>query len=318
MSQSQQPDIEKLRKTAGVGRVTLERLKKAGLDNLKILSIMNPEEVEELAGVDVIRAGKIIRAARSIIGLDSEPVLAASLEEDFTPRLTTGVKGLDELLQGGLKSGDIYEFAGEFGAGKTQLCHQLAVTVQLPPEMGGVGGKALYIDTEGTFSPGRIESIAERFGVEKPLSNVYMYRAESVVALEDLVIKRLPRLIEDREIRLVVVDSIIALYRAQFKGMEWLARRQQRLNYLLDWLKRLGRVYTPLYVVITNQVLTSPTPFGAMKLPAGGNILAHASTHRFFLYKGKERHIVKVIDSPSLPRGAEVEFVITEHGVEDA
>ena len=318
MSQSQQPDIEKLRKTAGVGRVTLQRLQRAGLDNPRVLAIMNPEELEEYASIDVVRAGKIIRAARTLVGLSSEPVLASSLETEEAPRLTTGLRALDELLQGGLRSGDIYEFIGEFGAGKTQLCHQLAVTVQLPPEMGGVGGKALYIDTEGTFSPGRIESIAERFGVEKPLKGVYVKRVESVVALEDLVIKHLSRLVEEKDVKLVIIDSVIALYRAQFKGREYLARRQQRLNYLLDWLKRLGRVYEPLYIAITNQVLSSPTPFGTMKLPAGGNILAHASTHRFYLRKGRESHVLTVLDSPSLPRDAKVEFVITGGGVEDA
>ncbi len=316
---SQSEGLEELRKKAGIGRVTIQRLQRAGLDNPRVLAVMNPEEIEEYAGIDVIRAGKIIRAARAIVGLDSEPILAERLEvEDTTPRLTTGVRGFDELLGGGLRSGDIYEFIGEFGAGKTQLCHQLAVTVQLPPEMGGVGGKALYIDTEGTFSPGRIESIAERFGVEKPLEGVFTYRAESVIALEDLVVKRLPRFIEEKNVKLVIIDSVIALYRAQFKGREYLARRQQRLNYLLDWLKRLGRVYSPLYIVITNQVLTSPTPFGAMKLPAGGNILAHASTHRFYLRKGRESHVLTVLDSPSLPRDAKVEFVITDGGVEDA
>jgi len=312
-------NLERLRKEAGIGRVTVERLKRAGLDNVKVLAVMNPEEVEELTDIDVVRAGKIIRAARALVGLDSEPILAERLEvEDTVPRLTTGMKAFDELLQGGLRSGDIYEFIGEFGAGKTQICHQLAVTVQLPEDRGGVSGRALYVDTEGTFSPGRIRQIAGRFGVEDPLKGIYVKRVESVVALEDLVVKFLPRFVEEKQVRLVVIDSVIALYRAQFKGREYLARRQQRLNYLLDWLKRLGRVYEPLYIAITNQVLSSPTPFGTMKMPAGGNILAHASTHRFFLYKGRERHVLRVLDSPSLPKWAEIEFVITNGGVEDA
>lgn len=311
--------MEELRRRTGIGRVTVERLKRAGLDNVRVLAVMNPEEVEELAGVDVVRAGKIIRTARALVGLDSEPVLAERLEvEDTVPKLTTGVRSLDELLGGGLRSGDIYELIGEFGAGKTQLCHQLAVTVQLPEDRGGVSGRALYVDTEGTFSTQRIRQIAGRFGLDEPLKGIYVKRVESVVALEDLVVKSLPRFIEEKQVRLVVIDSVIALYRAQFKGREYLARRQQRLNYLLDWLKRLGRVYEPLYIAITNQVLSSPTPFGTMKMPAGGNILAHASTHRFFLYKGKEEHVLRVLDSPSLPREAKVEFVITDGGVEDA
>lgn len=62
----------------------------------------------------------------------------------------------------------ITEAFGEFRTGKTQLCHTLCVTAQLPPAMGGASGKAAYIDTEGTFRPDRIKAIAERFGMADP------------------------------------------------------------------------------------------------------------------------------------------------------
>jgi RecA/RadA recombinase len=48
---------------------------------------------------------------------------------------------------------------GEFRTGKTQLCHTLCVTSQLPTSMGGGNGKAAYIDTEGTFRPERVVPI---------------------------------------------------------------------------------------------------------------------------------------------------------------
>jgi len=128
-----------------------------------------------------------------------------------------------------------------------------------------------------------------------------------------------PQLIEEKGVRLIIVDSVIALYRAQFRGREWLAERQQRLNYVLDWLKRLSRVYQPLFTVITNQVMSSPMPgLMAIKIPAGGNIVAHASTHRFILRKaGQGKHVIQVLDSPYLPKSAEAEFCIFEGGVTD-
>jgi DNA repair protein RadA len=235
------------------------------------------------------------------------------------PRLTTGVKGIDELLGGGLRACDIYEFAGEFGTGKTQLCHQLAVTVQLPEERGGLSGKAVYIDTEGTFSPQRVAAIASRFGLDArgALGAVAVYKPLNTGELEKFVREELSGFLEDGA-RLVIVDSIIALYRAQFRGMEWLARRQQAINYLLDWLKRWARIYGAV-VVITNQVLTHPLPSGvALRIPAGGNIIAHASTHRFLMRKAGDAWLIECLDSPRIPRGASVQFRITEAGVEDA
>ena len=310
--------IEELAGEPGIGRVTVARLKAAGIEEIEDLVVYNPEELEELAGLDFEKALKVVRAARRLAGWETRAYLGSEYAGLLASRsvFTTGLEGLDGLLGGGLAVYDIYEFAGEFGAGKTQLCHQLAVTVQLPPEMGGVGGKALYIDTEGTFSPGRIESIAERFGVEKPLDNVYVMRPISVDELEEMVVRILPRLLKEGA-RLVIIDSVIALYRAQFRGREWLARRQQRINYMLDWLKRLGRVHKAVSV-ITNQVLTNPTPFGAMKLPAGGNIIAHASTHRFLMRRSGDKHIIEVLDSPRLPRKATVAFVIKDDGLHDA
>jgi len=308
----------------GVGRVTLRKLEEAGIRSLRQLAVMNPEELEEVAGLDPARAYELIVEARRQLGLLEGEMTAEDYERALAraPRLRTQVRSIDELLGGGLEAGAIYELAGEFGTGKTQLCHQLSVAVQLPPERGGAAGRALYIDTEGTFSPQRIRAVARRLGVDEAeaLRSVYVERVESVVAMEHAVRVRAPQLIEGKNVKLVVVDSVIALYRAQFRGREWLAARQQRLNYVLDWLKRLGRVYSPLFIVITNQVMSSPLPgLMAIKVPAGGNIVAHASTHRFILRKaGQGRCVMQVLDSPYLPRGAEAEFCITEGGVVDA
>jgi len=312
----------KLEDIKGVGKITAEKLRNAGIDSVQLLAIMNPEELEEIAGIDPLRAAKLIREARRLLKIQvkARPALLSEEEVLKYSRLTTGVAGIDELLGGGLEHGSIYEFAGEFGSGKTQLCHQLSVTAQLNPDSGGVEGKVYYIDTEGTFSHARIRKIAERFSLDpdEALRNIFLVRVETVVALEEAVREEAYRLVENENVKLVIIDSIIALYRAQFRGMQWLARRQQRLNYVLDWLKRLGRVYKPLYIAITNQVLSNPMPSGiVMKVPAGGNIIAHASTHRLIIRKAGDKHIIQVLDSPYLPRKAEAVFKITENGVED-
>lgn len=310
--------VDELVKAQGIGRVTVARLKSAGIEYLEDLAIFNPEEVEEIVGIDFERALKVVRAARRLIGWETGVYKGTEYAGMMASRdvFTSGLSGFDELMGGGFAVFDIYEFAGEFGSGKTQLCHQASVTVQLPPERGGLGGKVVYIDTEGTFSPGRIESIAKRFDVDEPLENVFVSRPINVDELEEFIVKSLPRLLKE-DVRLVIIDSVIALYRAQFRGREWLARRQQRINYMLDWIKRLSRVYR-LVSIITNQVISSPSAYGvALKLPAGGNIIAHASTHRFFLRRSGDKYIMEVLDSPRLPRKAAIEFVIREDGLYD-
>ena len=93
--------------------------------------------------------------------------------------ITTGSKELDTLLGGGFESNSITEIFGEFRTGKTQICHKLCVTCQLPKENGGGAGKAIYIDTEGTFIPEKLVPIAERFGLEPEdvIQNVLYARA---------------------------------------------------------------------------------------------------------------------------------------------
>ncbi|MCS7104914.1 MAG: DNA repair and recombination protein RadA [Thermofilaceae archaeon] len=308
-------------KVSGVGKLTLEKVSEV-VEYVEDLALFNPEELAERAEIELDKAVALVRAARKLVKAKLGIRRAYKGSEyarilESRDALTSGVETIDELLGGGMFIWDIYEFAGEFGTGKTQLCHQLAVTVQLPPALGGLAGKAVYIDTEGTFSPQRVEAVAGRVEVAKPLENIYVVRPMNVDELEETVIEDLPSLLRDNA-RLIVVDSIIALYRAEFKGREMLAARQQRINYLLDWLKRYARHYNAV-VAITNQVLSQPVPWGvAMKIPAGGNIIAHASTHRLVMRRAGDVWVVEVFDSPTIPRGAAARFVITEKGLEKA
>ncbi len=324
MSKGVDEGIEKKLRELGVGHTVLQKLKSQDLlspKGLRLIVAMTTDElVEFLALSSYETANRLQEAAKRIIGYDDSVVTAGQLlqvQETRTVKLTSGLKSIDTLLNGGLSAGELYEFAGEYGTGKTQLCHQLSVTVQLPEDKGGLNASAVYIDTETTFSPERIVSIAKRFGVEGALDQIYVYRPLNTGELERFVTKSLNDYL-DQGARLVVVDSIIALYRAQFRGLEWLARRQQAINYVLDWLKRWARIYGAV-VVITNQVLTHPLPSGiALKLPAGGNIIAHASTHRFLLKKAGDAWLLEVLDSPRLVKGASVQFAIREDGIWDA
>lgn len=237
-------------------------------------------------------------------------------------QISTGSKELDKLLQGGIETGSITEMFGEFRTGKTQLCHTLAVTCQLPIDQGGGEGKAMYIDTEGTFRPERLLAVAERYGLvgSDVLDNVAYARAFNTDHQTQLLYQASAMMTESRY-ALLIVDSATALYRTDYSGRGELSARQGHLGRFLRMLLRLADEFG-VAVVITNQVVAQvdgAAMFSAdPKKPIGGNILAHASTTRLYLRKGRgETRICKIYDSPCLPE-AEAMFAINADGVGDA
>ncbi len=303
----------------GVGRITADKLRKAGFYSLKDIAYASAHELAEVLGSED-RALAIIRSAQRLIGGGKMFMTAKEVYErrQKIAYISTGVKALDALLEGGIETGAITEFIGEFGAGKTQICHQLAVMVQLPKESGGLGAKALYVDAEGTFRPERIAQIAQHRGVdpESVLSNVIYARAYNSDH-QMLIVDEAKKLIEKENVKLLVVDSLISHFRSEYPGRENLAARQQKLNRHISQLLRLASLYD-IAIVVTNQVLAAPDVFFGNPLrPAGGNIMAHGCTYRIWLRKGKEgKRIARIIDSPKHAE-KEAAFQIAEEGVID-
>jgi len=237
--------------------------------------------------------------------------------------VTTGASKLDELLGGGFESGSLTEIYGEFRTGKTQLCHTLAVTCQLPIENGGGEGKCLYVDTEGAFRPERLVQIAERYGLnpQDVLDNVAYARAHNTDHQTQLLVAAASMMAESR-FALIIIDSATALYRSEFNGRGELSVRQVHLGRFLRSLQRLADEFG-VAVVITNQVVAANLDGGAMFAgpsvkPIGGNIMAHASTTRLWLKKGRgETRVAKLVCSPSLPE-RDATFGIGAEGVCDA
>ena len=234
--------------------------------------------------------------------------------------ITTGSKNFNELLGGrGVESRAITEAFGAFGSGKTQLGLTLAVNTQLPLDKGGASGKAVFIDTEGTFRPARIKQIAEGLGAnpEKVLKNILVARAFNSDH-QILLVDKISEMIKKGEpIKLVIVDSLTAHFRAEFSGRGQLADRQQRLNKYLHNLMKLAEQHN-LAVYVTNQVMSNPAQmFGDPTTAIGGHIIGHASTYRIYLRRGKQgSRVGKLIDSPNLPEN-ECLFWVSEKGVVD-
>lgn len=310
--------IHKLEDIPGVGPATAQKLRSAGFHTVESIAVASSKELAETTGVSAERAREFSRTAREMLHLRFQTAEELLNRRQKVIRLTTGCKSLDSLLGGGVETQSILELIGEYGVGKTQICHALCVLVQTPVESGGFGGTALYIDTEGTFRPERIIQIAQGRNVpaENILKNIIVARAFNSDH-QILIVEKIDEMIKEKNIKLIIVDSIISHFRAEYLGRESLPVRQQSLNQHLHRLLRIAEIYN-IPIVVTNQVIAAPDAFfGPSDKPAGGHVLAHLSTNRVFLRKSKKStRIARVIDSPYLPEG-ECVFQITEKGIED-
>jgi DNA repair protein RadA len=219
----------------------------------------------------------------------------------------------------------ITEMYGEFGSGKSQIVHQMAVNVQLPVELGGLGGSAIYIDTENTFRPERIEQMVNGLeiddapDVQDVLDNIHIARAHTSDH-QMLLIDNSRELADelktsDKPVRLFIIDSLTAHFRAEYAGRGTLAARQQKLNRHMHELFKLIDQHNAVGLV-TNQVMSNPAVFfGDPTKPIGGNIVGHTATFRLYLRKSKGgKRIARLVDSPNLPEG-EAPFIVEEAGL---
>ncbi len=304
----------------GIGPAVASKLESAGVYDMMSLAVMGPSELGDAAGISPAIARKAIQAARNMLDLGFTDGIEYAKKRASVMNITTGSKNFDELLGGkGIETRSITEAFGAYGSGKTQLGLTLAVNTQLPLERGGANGKSVFIDTEGTFRPARIKQIAESLGAnsEKVLKNIFVARAFNSDH-QILLLEKISEMIKNGEpIRLLVVDSLTAHFRAEFAGRGQLADRQQKLNRYLHALMKLAEQYN-LAIYVTNQVMANPAQmFGDPTTPIGGNILGHASTYRLYLRRGKKgSRVAKLIDSPNLPDNETI-FWVTDAGVVD-
>jgi len=304
----------------GIGPAVSAKLEAAGILDLMTIAVMTPSDLGDSAGVSPAVARKAIQAARKMLDLGFVDGTEYAKRRENIVYIRTGSKNFDGLLGGrGVESRSITEAFGAYGSGKTQVGLTLAVNAQLPLDMGGANGKAVFIDTEGTFRPSRIKQIAEKLGLnpEKVLKNIFVARAFNSDH-QILLLDKISEMIKAGEpIKLMIIDSLTAHFRAEFSGRGQLADRQQKLNRYIHQLMKLAETYN-LAVYVTNQVMANPAQmFGDPTTPIGGHILGHASTYRVYLRRGKQgSRVAKLIDSPNLPDN-EIVFNVSDAGVVD-
>lgn len=297
----------------------LQRLEEAGLRTAE--DVLETTTKRELATLIPPKTAETLwnTAARVLKPLTFKSAAELhQLRKTRTEFLTTGSRQLDTLLGGGVETGSITEISGTYGAGKTEMAHQLSVNVQLPREKGGLQGTCLYFDTEKTFRPERIVEMADGAGLNPQQVKHGITVAECYTSDHQIfLLNNCHRIIAQENVRLIIVDSLMAHFRSEYIGRETLAERQQKLNQYMARLNRMARKHN-LAVFVTNQAVSSPDFFGAT-VPTGGNIVAHSSTTRMWIKRPQAMSSIRIVrlnESPWLDTGEAV-FKITARGVED-
>ncbi len=303
----------------GINKKVLEKLEIAGF-TIENLSILTSEELSSKIDLDIGEAKKIINKAQHKLGI--QPISAMKFLELESKRgkITTSSNEFDGILGGGVWTQELTELAGGFGSGKTQLCFQLCINVQLPFEEGGLEGNAFFIDTERTFSPRRVVEMASyrELDVEEILNNIYISSAVNTHHLFSIV-DQLDEIIPEKNIKLLIIDSLASHFRSEFIGKGKLVERQQKLMKIAELLIMIAVKYD-IAIVVTNQIIANVEEFlfGSPEEPALGFAWAHRPQQRIFLRKSRgSSRIARLFDSSRMPE-REALFYVTESGITDA
>ncbi len=310
--------VEKMSVTdlPGVGAATAEKLEQAGYRDLLSIAVATIGELVEAAGVTEAVGRRMINAARDSLKMGFESGIEVLQRRQMVNKISTGSQNFDTIMGGGFETGSITECFGEYGSGKTQIGHILCVkALKENPE-----AYAVYIDTENTFRPERIQQLALGAGLdpEDALQRIMVARAYNSDH-QMLLTEKVESLISEqgKNVSLLVVDSLTSHFRAEFIGRGTLAERQQKLNRHMHALSKIASTQN-LLVYVTNQVMAKPDQFfGDPTTAIGGHIVAHASTFRIYLRKGRKgTRVAKLVDAPNLA-DAEAAFEVTEAGLRD-
>ena len=309
-----------LNQIKGINARQIKLLQDNGISTAEALAMSPGGTVAEIDGLGDKTAKKLIWNARNALGM-TDFIQAKDIDENVE-FITTGSSELNKILGGGFQTGKLTEVYGPFKSGKTALAHTISVASQLPEKKGGLNTSVAYIDTENTFSKEKIKRIAKRFGLNpnEVLSRIFHARIYSSDH-QSQMIQKAETLCKTRGARLIIIDSLMALLRAEFVGIGKLAPRQALLNNIIHTLSRIAETYNAA-VLLTNQVSVKMMGMFSTNDAIGGNIVAHGCHFRvMFKTKGfssnsslKRRAVI--VDAPDLPP-EECEFFITAAGVAD-
>ncbi|CAL4171815.1 unnamed protein product [Meganyctiphanes norvegica] len=294
---------------------------------------LNPTELSDASGLSVKESAEVIRLTTTSINNPVDPLTVLQLIENEggeVSHIVSFCESIDDLLGGGIPLRAITEIAGTPGIGKTQMCLQACVSVQLPHTVGGVQGEAVYIDTEGSFTVGRLKDMSEHavqhiqsvaqnkeevatFSVDGILRGTHYYRCTSYIEVM-AVVKLLPKFLEDHpNVRLVIIDSIAFHFRHDFPDM---ISRTGILCRITQDLIQLATKHN-LAVIVTNQMTTRFQGSGESQLVAAlGETWAHCPTIRLTLHWVNTCRCATLTKAPHRANDS-INFQVTAAGIRD-
>ncbi|CAG8490189.1 3669_t:CDS:10 [Ambispora gerdemannii] len=305
-----------------------------GYQTVKDLKETTPIELSKELEISTEEALDILQHCQKSHTIVRSVSASEALQRDLDRcPIFTSCEAIDKLFGGhGVPIGKITEFCGAPGIGKTQLGIQLSINVQIPKNLSGPGGEAIYIDTEGSFIAQRaqeiatatVQSLSEKsteplIDVETILSRIHYFRIHDYIELLAVVKILDDYLKEHSNVKLVVIDSIAFHFRQNFSDM---ALRTRLLNGLAQDLTKLVDSFE-LAVVILNQMTTK---FGVnsgtiltdkpVLVPALGESWSHQCNNRVILYWRDDIRYAHLVKSSNLQEGT-VPYKITSQGVRD-
>jgi len=296
--------VTDLEAVPGVGPAAAKKLREAFITTAELLSVQNPVELQARTKLGEGTAAKIVKNARAMTGkFGFRSGLEIEEEMANAAKISFGIKSLDGALFGGIEAGSVVEFYGTARAGKTQWCAHLAVRAQLPVDQGGLDGRVLWLDTESSFKTWIIRANAIRWGLDPDVALGNIGRAEIILSSQiDDIFQTIPKMCAEENYKLVIIDSLTGLFRAEFTGLEALRVRQQEINRLLNYMRRTGAATDAIFVY-TNQVMAKIANYGGNpNAPVGGHVLSHASDYRFYVRKSlKDKRKIDLQDNAGVP-----------------
>lgn len=328
-------EIQKIADVKGISRRLAEKLHAKGFINLKKISISDTSALCEVEGIKEKTAIKILEAIQEIVGSkkrQTAKVLLTRFQEKMDNKefVDSGSEELNRILGGGYLTAVSYVLWGGGASGKTEAAITAIVSAFRPYGQGGLKKEGedldvLFIDTEGTFAQAvsRLPKICERFGmdVDYVTEHIQVCKPTSSEQQAEMTKQELAHVQNgERDYKIVVVDSLIALFRQEFVGRGTLSDRQQKLNKHIKDLKDIIFLSDGV-LIVTNQIQSNPAVmFGDPDKEAGGNIVGHNLDVHVKFKKTSEKkayRLVSITDASWLPQ-ADARVWITELGICDS
>ena len=277
---------------------TRQILRKAGFTSVKSVLALSPTDLSKELELDLAATYKLIEELRGPITTQKSKIenafdMLQNHDLAGVRHITTLCRPLDLILEGGIPRRAVTELCGAPGSGKTQLCMQVAVAVTIPEACAGLEGEALYLDTEGSFSPLRAQAMASALSAhlkhqtkgemaipstDEILSSIHVCRAHD--SGDQLAfLRNLPHFLKTHpKVKLVVIDSVAHHFRHDFADF---SQRGKILSSMAHSLNTIANDFD-LVVLVTNHMTTR----GDQGLvPALGEHWYHGVTNRIMLSK---------------------------------